>query len=72
MTKQCNSKTRCTVRMTPYQHQVIRDLSESLNTSQSVLLRAIIGDWITAHEDYLDRVLNDEENNDEIMDDYDD
>ncbi len=58
--------------MTPYQHQVIRDLSESLNTSQSVLLRAIIGDWITAHEDYLDRVLNDEENNDEIMDDYDD
>lgn len=58
--------------MTPYQHQVIRDLSESLNTSQSVLLRAIIGDWITAHEDYLDRVLNDEENNDEIMDGYDD
>lgn len=50
-------KQRVTVRLTPYQMQCLKELSESLNTSYSLLIRSIIGDFLTKNEDALERII---------------
>lgn len=51
-----NRKERVTVRLTPYQMQCLKELSTSLNTSYSLLIRSIIGDFLTKNEDALERI----------------
>ena len=49
-------KERVTVRLTPHQMQVLRELVASLDTSYSLLIRSIIQDFITKNEDSLERI----------------
>lgn len=56
--KESNSKKeRITVRLNPNQMQVLRELTEGLNTSYSMLVRTIICDFITKNEDILERII---------------
>ena len=54
-------KQRVTVRLTPYQMQCLKELSTSLNTSYSLLIRSIIGDFLTKNEDALERIIANKE-----------
>ena len=49
-------KERVTVRLTPRQMQCLKELSSSLNTSYSLLIRSIIQDFLTKNEDALERI----------------
>ena len=57
MSKSCNRKERVTVRLTPYQMQCLKELSTSLNTSYSLLIRSIIGDFRKRNEEALERII---------------
>lgn len=64
MSKGCNRKERVTVRLTPYQMQCLKELSSNLNTSYSLLIRSIIGDFLTKNEDALERIIENKEKED--------
>lgn len=49
-------KERVTVRLTPRQMLCLKELSTSLNTSYSLLIRTIIQDFLTRNEDALERI----------------
>lgn len=51
-------KERVTVRLTPFQMQCLKELSSSLNTSYSLLIRSIIGDFLQKNEEALDRITS--------------
>ena len=57
MSKSCNRKERVTVRLTPYQMQCLKELSTNLNTSYSLLIRSIIGDFLSRNEETLERII---------------
>lgn len=57
MSKSPNRKERVTVRLTCYQMQCLKELSTSLNTSYSLLIRSIIGDFLTKNEEALERII---------------
>ena len=57
MSKSCNRKERVTVRLTPYQMQCLKELSTNLNTSYSLLIRSIIGNFLTQNEQALERII---------------
>lgn len=57
MSKSCNRKERVTVRLTPYQMQCLKELSSNLNTSYSLLIRSIIGDFLVKNEETLERII---------------
>lgn len=57
MSKSCNRKERVTVRLTPYQMQCLKELSTNLNTSYSLLIRSIIGDFLKRNEEALERII---------------
>lgn len=53
-----NRKERVTVRLTPYQMQCLKELSTSLDTSYSLLIRSIIGDFLSKNEKALERITS--------------
>ena len=55
-------KERVTVRLNPRQMQVLRELTASLDTSYSLLIRSIIQDFITRNEDSLERITTNKSN----------
>lgn len=57
MSKSCNRKERVTVRLNCYQMQCLKELSTSLNTSYSLLIRSIIGDFLNRNEETLERII---------------
>ena len=57
MPKSCNRKERVTVRLNCYQMQCLKELSTSLNTSYSLLIRSIIGDFLKRNEEALERII---------------
>lgn len=57
MSKSPNRKERVTVRLNCYQMQCLKELSASLNTSYSLLIRSIIGDFLTKNEEALERII---------------
>lgn len=57
MSKSCNRKERVTVRLTPYQMQCLKELSTNLNTSYSLLIRSIIGNFLQQNEEALERII---------------
>lgn len=57
MSKSCNRKERVTVRLNCYQMQCLKELSTSLNTSYSLLIRSIIGDFLKRNEEALERII---------------
>ena len=61
MSKSCNRKERVTVRLNCYQMQCLKELSASLNTSYSLLIRSIIGDFLSRNEETLERIITKKE-----------
>ena len=61
MSKSCNRKERVTVRLNCYQMQCLKELSTSLNTSYSLLIRSIIGDFLSRNEETLERIITKKE-----------
>ena len=57
MSKSCNRKERVTVRLNCYQMQCLKELSTSLHTSYSLLIRSIIGDFLNRNEETLERII---------------
>lgn len=53
-----------TVRLRANQELVLTELSTALHTTKSVLLRAIISDWLTKNEDCIYRLIEGKNNND--------
>ena len=57
MSKSPNRKERVTVRLNCYQMQCLKELSTSLNTSYSLLIRSIIGNFLQQNEEALERII---------------
>ena len=53
-----NKKDRVSIRITPNQSFVLQEMSSVLNTSTSMLIRVIIGDWLVKNEDYIYRIID--------------
>ena len=51
-------KDRISIRITPNQSLVLQEMSTVLDTSVSMLIRTILGDWITKNEDYIYRIID--------------
>ena len=64
MSKGCNRKERVTVRLNCYQMQCLKELTESLNTSYSLLIRSIIGDFLIKNEETLERIITNKQTED--------
>ena len=64
MSKSCNRKERVTVRLNCYQMQCLKELSTSLNTSYSLLIRSIIGDFLSRNEETLERIITNKQTED--------
>lgn len=58
MKKNPTRKERITIRLTPNQMQCLKELTQSLGTSYSLLVRTIIQDFITRNEDTLERITS--------------
>ena len=59
-------KERVTVRLTPFQMQCLKELSTSLNTSYSLLIRSIIGNFLQQNEESLERIITSKQQNNAI------
>lgn len=59
-------KERVTVRLTPFQMQCLKELSTSLNTSYSLLIRSIIGNFLQQNEESLERIITSKQHNNAI------
>ena len=55
---------KISIRITPAQSLVLAEMSEALGTTYSMLIRTILGDWITKNEDYIDRKIEKKRNED--------
>jgi predicted DNA-binding protein len=53
-----NVKDHISIRLNPDQYLVVKELSTCLNTSMSLLIRTIIGDWLYKNEDYLYKIID--------------
>lgn len=52
------NKPRISIRLTPNQELVLKEMSEVLDTSISMMIRTILGDWITKNEDTIYRIID--------------
>lgn len=57
MKKNPTRKERITIRLSPNQMQCLKELTTSLNTSYSLLVRTIISDFLTRNENTLERII---------------
>lgn len=55
---------KVTIRLTPYQVQVLEELRDKLGCSFSLIIRTIVGSWLTTNEEIIEGVLTRENNND--------
>lgn len=53
-----NRSCKVSLRLTPFQEQVLHEMSIALDTSYSMLIRTIIGDWLSKNEDYINRIID--------------
>lgn len=54
---------KITVRLTPYQAQVLTEMCGALDTTNSMLIRTIVGDWLSHNEEYVYRIIDRKKNN---------
>ena len=52
------NKPRISIRLSPNQELVLREMSEALDTSISMMIRTILGDWIAKNEDYIYKIID--------------
>lgn len=50
-------KPRLTIRLSQNQQLVLDEMVEALDTSYSLLVRTIIGSWLTQNEEYIERII---------------
>ena len=53
-----SNKPRISVRLTANQELVLREMSDTLDTSISMLIRTIVGDWLGQNEDAIYRIID--------------
>ena len=58
---------KVTIRLTPYQVQVLEELRDKLGCSFSLIIRTIVGSWLTTNEAIIESVLTREDNNDQKL-----
>lgn len=51
-------REKISIRITPHQSLVLAEMSQALNTTYSMLVRCIIGDWLTKNEEYLYKLID--------------
>ena len=56
--KMMSRSGKVSVRVTPHQELVLSELSAALGTNYSMLIRTIIGSWLTENEEYLYRLID--------------
>lgn len=56
-------KERITIRLSPNQMQCLKELTTSLNTSYSLLVRSIIQDFLYRNNDTLERIITSKNSN---------
>lgn len=61
-------RDRLTIRLDCGQMQCLSELKNKLNCSYSLMIRSIIGDFIKRNEDYLDRIITENEDEDDTED----
>ena len=61
-------KSKLTIRLTPGQEQVLTELKELYHCSYSLLVRTIIGSWLTTNEKIIDLALTKHEDNPGLFD----
>lgn len=49
---------RISIRLTPHQQLILDELKDALNSSYSVLIRTIIGDFLQKNEDTLYEIID--------------
>lgn len=52
------TKPRISIRLTPNQELVLREMSETLDTSISMLIRTIVGDWLYQNEERIYEIID--------------
>ena len=52
------SLPRLSIRLTPHQLGVLGELSEALNAPISVIMRAIVLDWLTKNDELIERIID--------------
>lgn len=55
---------KITIRLTPRQIQVLTELREKFGCSFSLMIRTIVGSWLTTNEEIIESALAHTENND--------
>ena len=58
-----NKSNKISIRITPWQGQVLQEMSESLGVGYSMLIRTIIGDWLSKNEEYIYRIIDKKQEN---------
>ena len=53
-----NKKSRISIRLTNNQELVLKEMSEALDTSISMLIRTIIGSWINEYENNIYNIID--------------
>lgn len=54
---------KITIRLTPRQIQVLTELREKFGASFSLMIRTIVGSWLTTNEEIIEHVLTSTEDN---------
>ena len=53
-----NKNCKISIRLTAWQEQVLHEMCEALGVSYSLLVRTIIGSWLTTNEDHIYRIID--------------
>lgn len=70
MKKNPTRKERITIRLSPNQMQCLKELTTSLNTSYSLLVRSIIQDFLYRNNDTLERIITNKTSSDAYASDF--
>lgn len=60
---------KVTIRLNNYQLQVLTELREKLGCSFSLMIRTIVGDFLTRNEERIERLIESNNNEDKLFDD---
>lgn len=63
---------KVTIRLTPEQVQVLTELRESLGCSFSLMIRTIVGDFLTRNEQRIENIIDTKNNGEKLFDDAED
>lgn len=57
---------KITIRLTPRQIQVLTELREKYGASFSLMIRTIVGSWLTTNEEIIESALSRTDDNNDI------